>query len=184
VAALALLLLAVAVVLRAHIAAPAWQLNRSGTGQAGKAARETAPPLQLVYGPALGAFPRGCRWREVVRRADDGGGSGSADGGNISSGCDGASSSSSSTSSIGGGGEETGACSSSVGTLPFDPPRYQYWDDVSQSWSSKQPPACRLSAVPNPGPPGWRFLNGTPRTEVAAHAKHTEYRNLWYNSGR
>lgn len=61
---------------------------------------------------------------------------------------------------------------------------YLYWDARAKRWAPRRPPACILQAAAAPGPPAWRFLHGTPRTEVRAHERHVVYRNLWYSDGR
>ncbi|GBF94574.1 hypothetical protein Rsub_06689 [Raphidocelis subcapitata] len=61
---------------------------------------------------------------------------------------------------------------------------YLFWDYAVRNWTAARPPACVLRAHPRPGPRGWSFLNGTPRTEVTPHKTHVVYRNLWYNNGR
>jgi protein O-GlcNAc transferase len=61
---------------------------------------------------------------------------------------------------------------------------YQYWHHEQQQWEDQQPAACRIQAAPKPGPPGWAFHKGTPRTEVVPNKTHVLYTNLWYNHGR
>ena len=63
---------------------------------------------------------------------------------------------------------------------------YLYYDAAARRWSRARPPACTLAGLgtPAPGPPGFAFLNNTPRTEVRSHKTHVIYRNLWYNNGR
>jgi hypothetical protein len=67
------------------------------------------------------------------------------------------------------------------------PPRqvhYQYWNHTVRTWSERRPAACSLQGDPKPGPAGWGFLNGTPRTEVRPFKTHVIYQNLWYSDGR
>jgi hypothetical protein len=61
---------------------------------------------------------------------------------------------------------------------------YQYWHQQQQQWEDQQPSACRIQAATKPGPPGWAFHKGTPRTEVVPNKTHVLYTNLWYNHGR
>ncbi|KAI8470588.1 MAG: hypothetical protein J3K34DRAFT_385246 [Monoraphidium minutum] len=61
---------------------------------------------------------------------------------------------------------------------------YQYWDHAAHVWTDRRPAACTLQGAAKPGPPGWRFLNGSPRTEVEVFKTHVVYKNLWYNAGR
>jgi hypothetical protein len=70
--------------------------------------------------------------------------------------------------------------------LPSPQPQvdYLYWDAAERAWVPRRPAACELASHASPGPAGWRFHNGTPRTEVAMEKTHGVWRNLWYNNGR
>lgn len=61
---------------------------------------------------------------------------------------------------------------------------YKFWDYSRHAWADVMPPACLLQSEPKPGPAGWSFLSGSPRTEVQPFNTHVVYRNLWYNQGR
>lgn len=61
---------------------------------------------------------------------------------------------------------------------------YVWWDFDSKAWVEEKPAACAPTGHPKPGPSGWNFLRGTPRTEVACSDSHCMYTNLFYNRGR
>ncbi|KAG2434032.1 hypothetical protein HXX76_007760 [Chlamydomonas incerta] len=61
---------------------------------------------------------------------------------------------------------------------------YQYWDFQAETWGDERPAACVPTSYPAPGPPGWRWMNDTPRTEVTCQTSHCVYTNMYYNNGR
>ncbi|PNW72188.1 hypothetical protein CHLRE_16g678600v5 [Chlamydomonas reinhardtii] len=61
---------------------------------------------------------------------------------------------------------------------------YQYWDFQAETWGDERPAACVPTSYPAPGPPGWRWNNDTPRTEVTCQTSHCVYTNMYYNNGR
>lgn len=112
-----------------------------------------------VFKPALGIFPRGCKWRDVVP-AD------------IAAAAPYNSS-------------QTSANNSSNSTSNSSRVQYEFWDFNTQQWTSQQPAICRLQGYPAPGPPApWTFYKSNPRTEVVPLTHHVTYHNLWYNNGR
>lgn len=113
---------------------------------------------------ARGAFPRGCRWREVAASPTS---------------SDGSVPSSSSLPSQ----QQQQQQPPSPPLTPL--PDLEYWDTETHTWQATQPAACRLSGVPAPGPPlPWSWLRGSPRTESVPSSQHVTYTNLWYNAGR
>ncbi|CAL8471513.1 g11055 [Coccomyxa elongata] len=59
---------------------------------------------------------------------------------------------------------------------------YEFWDDVKQTWTSKQQPGC---IVEGHACLGWATeREGSPRSEVNCTVTHCIYENLWYNNGR
>eukprot|EP00798_Chlamydomonas_sp_ICE-L_P009430 gene9430-4060_t len=71
-----------------------------------------------------------------------------------------------------------------VNTAGSKESEYQFWDAASSTWIDERPEACAPTGVPAPGPPGWKFLNGTPRTEVKCSEAHCIFDNLYYNNGK
>ncbi|KAL4853094.1 hypothetical protein ACK3TF_005878 [Chlorella vulgaris] len=66
----------------------------------------------------------------------------------------------------------------------WDVRRYQYWDDVRSNWTDRQPDSCIIKGLANPGPSGWRWRNGSPRSAAHCYDKYCIYDNLWFNNGR
>lgn len=58
------------------------------------------------------------------------------------------------------------------------------WDKKTQSWLEERPAACAPTGHAAPGPDGWNFKGGSPRTEVGCDNSHCMYTNLYYNRGR
>jgi hypothetical protein len=62
----------------------------------------------------------------------------------------------------------------------WDVRRYQYWDDVRSNWTHRQPDSCIIKGLANPGPSGWRWRNGSPRSAAHCYDKYCIYDNLWW----
>jgi hypothetical protein len=61
---------------------------------------------------------------------------------------------------------------------------YAFWDSQEKKWSRDRPAACAPQGIPAPGPPGWTFNKGSPRSELTCDQTHCMYTNLFYNRGR
>lgn len=185
-----------------HAAAPAlllWARMPAAAGRGAAASMAAHQAEEAIdgdrrLGPAFGLYPRGCRWREVTNAsASDQARRGARRRADAARRMRAARALPHRIRTPGGASEQRArpCCTPSPTSscTPTATPRqpqadYLYWDFHAKAWAPHRPRACILHSTPMPGPPGWGFLNGTPRSEVRPYKTHVVYRNLWYNDGR